>query len=135
MGLLTQLEEIHDLDLINEFLTDLGVMTVALDPLIVPLDNPEKYAANLDELSRIFTNIQTASFYLGVDDIASLTTLVLHLVSELQKSGKPASQQSIDWLLNAASQLAIYRDNIENDDQYFAILDPRLSQKPTELTA
>ncbi len=137
MGLLGQLEEVHDLDIINEFLTDLGIMSGALDALIVPLNNPAKVNENLDELHRIFINIQSAAFYLGVDDIASLVTLGLHFVNELKggAAGRAISAEAIDWLLFVSTQLGTYHDNIENDDQYFAILDPHISQKPATLYA
>lgn len=136
MGLLTELEAKYDFDVIDDFMTHFGVMSLSLDPLIVGLSNSQKFEQSVSEILRIFTNLRSASNFLKLEPIARLMGLCLNLCESLNESKKPgctASDELIDWLLLAADQIEIYRKNLENDDVYFGIINPNLIKTPMEL--
>jgi len=45
----------------------------------------------------------------------------------------PASEEFIDWLLLISDQFEIYRKDIENDAEYFSMLNPLIIKVPLDL--
>ncbi|MDL0095131.1 phosphorelay protein [Campylobacter vicugnae] len=136
MGLLKQLEADYDLDIIEDYLTHFGVMTGLLDKLIVNLSRDDEFDASSYELNRIFHNIKTASEYLKLSPIVKLTTIVEDITNRLKSrrgAGATASNELIDWLLLVADQLQGYLDDIENDEIYLRILNPKIIAIPNEI--
>ncbi|ARR03579.1 hypothetical protein CVIC12175_0434 [Campylobacter vicugnae] len=136
MGLLKQLEADYDLDIIEDYLTHFGVMTGLLDKLIVNLSRDDEFDANSYELNRIFHNIKTASEYLKLSPIVKLTTIVEDITNRLKSRrgvGATASNELIDWLLLVADQMQGYLDDIENDEIYLRILNPKIIAIPNEI--
>lgn len=136
MGLLKQLEADYDLDIIEDYLTHFGVMTGLLDKLIVNLSRDDEFDASSYELNRIFHNIKTASEYLKLSPIVKLTTIVEDITNRLKSrrgAGTTASNELIDWLLLVADQLQGYLDDIENDEIYLRILNPKIIAIPNEI--
>lgn len=136
MGLLKQLEADYDLDIIEDYLTHFGVMTGLLDKLIVNLSRDDEFDASSYELNRIFHNIKTASEYLKLSPIVKLTTIVEDITNRLKSrrgAGATASNKLIDWLLLVADQMQGYLDDIENDEIYLRILNPKIIAIPNEI--
>lgn len=136
MGLLKQLEANYDLDIIEDYLTHFGVMTGLLDKLIVNLSRDDEFDASSYELNRIFHNIKTASEYLKLIPIVKLTTIVEDITNRLKSrrgAGATASNELIDWLLLVADQMQGYLDDIENDEIYLRILNPKIIAIPNEI--
>ncbi len=136
MGLLKQLEADYDLDIIEDYLTHFGVMTGLLDKLIVNLSRDDEFDASSYELNRIFHNIKTASEYLKLSPIVKLTTIVEDITNRLKSrrgAGATASNELIDWLLLVADQMQDYLDDIENDEIYLRILNPKIIAIPNEI--
>lgn len=136
MGLLKQLEANYDLDIIEDYLTHFGVMTGLLDKLIVNLSRDDEFDASSYELNRIFHNIKTASEYLKLSPIVKLTTIVEDITNRLKSrrgAGATASNELIDWLLLVADQMQGYLDDIENDEIYLRILNPKIIAIPNEI--
>ncbi|ARR01866.1 MULTISPECIES: phosphorelay protein [Campylobacter] len=136
MGLLKQLEADYDLDIIEDYLTHFGVMTGLLDKLIVNLSRDDEFDASSYELNRIFHNIKTASEYLKLSPIVKLTTIVEDITNRLKSrrgAGATASNELIDWLLLVADQMQGYLDDIENDEIYLRILNPKIIAIPNEI--
>ncbi|MCR8689515.1 MULTISPECIES: phosphorelay protein [Campylobacter] len=136
MGLLKQLEADYDLDIIEDYLTHFGVMTGLLDKLIVNLSRDDEFDASSYELNRIFHNIKTASEYLKLSPIVKLTTIVEDITNRLKSRrgvGATASNELIDWLLLVADQMQGYLDDIENDEIYLRILNPKIIAIPNEI--
>ena len=136
MGLLKQLEADYDLDIIEDYLTHFGVMTGLLDKLIVNLSRDDEFDASSYELNRIFHNIKTASEYLKLNPIVKLTTIVEDITNRLKSrrgAGATASNELIDWLLLVADQMQGYLDDIENDEIYLRILNPKIIAIPNEI--
>lgn len=136
MGLLKQLEADYDLDIIEDYLTHFGVMTGLLDKLIVNLSRDDEFDASSYELNRIFHNIKTASEYLKLSPIVKLATIVEDITNRLKSrrgAGATASNELIDWLLLVADQMQGYLDDIENDEIYLRILNPKIIAIPNEI--
>lgn len=136
MGLLKQLEADYDLDIIEDYLTHFGVMTGLLDKLIVNLSRDDEFDASSYELNRIFHNIKTASEYLKLSPIVKLTTIVEDITNRLKSrrgAGATASNELINWLLLVADQMQGYLDDIENDEIYLRILNPKIIAIPNEI--
>lgn len=136
MGLLKELEADYDLDIIEDYLTHFGVMNGLLDNLIVNLGRNDKFDASSYELNRIFHNIKTASQYLELTPVVKLTTLAEDITAKLKSkhgTGVTASNELIDWLLLVADQMQGYLDDIENDEIYLRILNPKIIAIPNEI--
>lgn len=136
MGLLKELEADYDLDIIEDYLTHFGVMNGLLDKLIVNLGRNDKFDASSYELNRIFHNIKTASQYLELTPVVKLTTLAEDITAKLKSKrgiGATASNELIDWLLLVADQMQGYLDDIENDEIYLRILNPKIIAIPNEI--
>ncbi|AII14428.1 hypothetical protein CIG2463D_0563 [Campylobacter iguaniorum] len=136
MGLLEQLEIKYDLDIVGDFLTHFGIMVESLDPLIINLSRKDLFKNNIDELFRIFHNIKSASGFLQLDPIIKLSSLCEDILEEVRSKKnlyESASNELIDWLLLIADQMEIYRRDIENDEIYFHILNPKIIQIPRNL--
>ena len=82
MGILEQLEIDYDLDIINEFMTHFNVMTTALEPLIIGLNNEQNFPMNLQELFRIFSNVHSAAKFLKLDDVERVTRLCMSIIGD-----------------------------------------------------
>ena len=136
MGLLKELETKYDFDVVDDFMTHFGVMSMSLEPLIVGLSKPETFESSVGEILRIFRNLHSASKFLGLEPVAKFMGLCLNLcegLNEAKSSGCVASDELVDWLLLAADQIESYRRNIDNDEVYFTIINPKLIKMPLEL--
>lgn len=136
MGILTQLETDYDVDIVDEFLTHFGVMTMSLEPLIINLSKPDEFESNLNEIFRIFHNIKSSSGYLHIKELLNFTKLcedILDDVRDKKTSKSVASEELIDWLLLASDELEMYRQDIENDSVYLHSFNPKLIKMPNKL--
>lgn len=138
MGILEQLEIDYDLDITNEFMTHLSVMTVALEPLIIGLNSEQNFPMNLQELFRIFSNVHSAAKFLKLEDVERLTKLCMNLIGDaMEEHGDHniASTEFIDWMLLAADQLNGYQKDLEYDSEHFRPLNPTIIKIPQILVA
>lgn len=136
MGILSELEIKYDFDVVNDFMTHFGVMSMSLDPLVVGLEQRENFERNLGEIIHIFRNLHSAAKFLKLEAISKFTTLCLNIcegINEVKTPNCKASHEVVDWLLLAADQLENYRRDLENDNVYFGILNPKLIKTPYEL--
>ena len=136
MGILSELEIRYDFDVVNDFMTHFGVMSMSLEPLIVGLEKSDSFERSLSDIIHIFRNLHSAAKFLKLDAISKFTMLCLNIcegLNEVKTQGCKASSDAVDWLLLAADQLENYRKDLENDNVYFGILNPKLIQTPYEL--
>ena len=75
MGLLKSLEIDYSYDIAEEFLSHYALMCELMEPLIISLSRPDRYAGSINELFRIFHNIKSAAGFMKLDPILKLTTL------------------------------------------------------------
>jgi two-component system chemotaxis sensor kinase CheA len=133
MGLYKQLEIDFDLDIVEDFVNHFAVMCENLEPLIIDLNKAEKYEDNIGELFRIFHNLKSAGGFLKLDPIVKLATLSEDVAEEARVVSGPASEEFIDWLLLISDQFEAYRQDIEQDAEYFRMLNPLVIKVPLQL--
>jgi len=133
MGLFTQLEIEFDLEIVEDFISHFGIMCENMEPLIISLGKAEEYEENIGELFRIFHNIKSAAGFLRLDAIIKLAALCEDVAEEARMLHGPASEDFIDWLLMVSDQFNRYRQDLENDAEYFGMLEPLIIKVPREL--
>ena len=133
MGIYTQLEIDFDLDIVEDFVNHFAVMCENLEPLIIDLSKAEKYEENIGELFRIFHNLKSAGGFLKLDPIVKLSTLSEDVAEEARVIKGPASEEFIDWLLLISDQFEAYRQDVEQDADYFRMLNPLIIKVPLQL--
>jgi two-component system chemotaxis sensor kinase CheA len=133
MGLFTQLEIDFDLEIVEDFISHYGIMCENMEPLIIGLSKQDAYEDNIGELFRIFHNMKSAAGFLKLDPIIKLATLCEDVVEEARILKGPATEEFIDWLLMVSDQFDKYRVDIENDKEYFSMLEPLIIKVPIHL--
>ena len=133
MGLYAQLEIDFDLDIVEDFINHYSIMCENLEPLIINLNQEDSYEPNIGELFRIFHNLKSAGGFLKLDPIVKLATLSEDVCEEARVLSGPASEDFIDWLLLISDQFNMYRLDIENDAEYFSMLNPLIIKVPLDL--
>ena len=133
MGLFSQLEVDFDLEIVEDFISHYAIMCETMEPLIIGLEKKERYENNIRELFRIFHNIKSAAGFLKLEPIVKLATLCEDIAQEARTLDGPATDEFIDWLLLASDQFDKYRVNIENNDEYFSMLEPLIIKVPIRL--
>ncbi len=133
MGLFSQLEVDFDLEIVEDFVSHYGIMCETMEPLIIGLEKKELYMNNIGELFRIFHNLKSAAGFLKLEPIIKLATLCEDVAEEARILDGPATDEFIDWLLLISDQFDKYRVNIEEDDEYFGMLEPLIIKVPIHL--
>lgn len=133
MGLYAQLEIDFDLDIVEDFINHYAIMCENLEPLIIDLNKEDSFESNIGELFRIFHNLKSAGGFLKLDPIIKLATLSEDVCEEARVLSGPASEDFIDWLLLISDQFNAYRLDIENDAEYFSMLNPLIIKVPLNL--
>ena len=133
MGLFSQLEVDFDLEIVEDFISHYAIMCETMEPLIIGLEKKEHYESNIGELFRIFHNMKSAGGFLKLEPIIKLATLCEDIAEEARILEGPATDEFIDWLLMISDQFEKYRMNIENDDEYFGMLEPLIIKVPIHI--
>lgn len=133
MGLFSRLEVDFDLEIVEDFISHYSIMCENMEPLIIGLNKIDNYEENMGELFRIFHNMKSAAGFLKLDAIVKLAALCEDVAEESRMLKGPASEEFIDWLLMVSDQFEKYRQNIENDDEYFSMLEPLIIKVPVNL--
>jgi two-component system chemotaxis sensor kinase CheA len=133
MGLFLQLEVDFDLEIVEDFISHYAIMCETMEPLIIGLEKKDQYESNIGELFRIFHNMKSAGGFLKLEPIIKLATLCEDIAEEARILEGPATDDFIDWLLLVSDQFDKYRMNIEDDDEYFGMLEPLIIKVPIHL--
>lgn len=133
MGLFTRLEIEFDLEIVEDFISHFSIMCENMEPLIIGLGKADMYESNIGELFRIFHNIKSAAGFLKLDAIVKLSTLCEDVAEEARMLHGPATEEFIDWLLMVSDQFTRYKQDLENDAEYFGMLEPLIIKVPREL--
>ncbi len=133
MGLFSQLEVDFDLEIVEDFISHYAIMCETMEPLIIGLEKKDQYENNIAELFRIFHNMKSAGGFLKLEPIIKLATLCEDVAEEARILEGPATDDFIDWLLLISDQFDKYRTNIEEDDEYFGMLEPLIIKVPIHL--
>ena len=133
MGILRSLEIDYSYDIVEEFLSHYSLMCDLMEPLIIGLARNDRYNANINELFRIFHNIKSASSFMKLNPIFKLTTLAEEICGEARDLQGPANDDFVDWLLLLSDQFNRYKNDIENDAEFFSPLDANIVKIPQKL--
>ncbi|WP_298085790.1 Hpt domain-containing protein [uncultured Campylobacter sp.] len=133
MGILKSLEIDYSYDIVEEFLSHYSLMCDLMEPLIIGLTRNDRYNANINELFRIFHNIKSASSFMKLNPIFKLTTLAEEICGEARDLQGPANDDFVDWLLLLSDQFNRYKNDIENDAEFFSPLDANIVKIPQKL--
>lgn len=133
MGILKSLEIDYSYDIVEEFLSHYSLMCDLMEPLIIGLARNDRYNANINELFRIFHNIKSASSFMKLNPIFKLTTLAEEICGEARELQGPANDEFVDWLLLVSDQFEKYKNDIENDAEFFGVLDANIVKIPQKL--
>ena len=133
MGILSQVEADFDLEIVDDFLSHYGIMCESMEPLIISLSKPQGYHENINELFRIFHNIKSAAGFLKLEPILKLAMLCEDVIAEARTLKGPASDELIDWLLITRDQFDMYKRDVEENSNYFSVLNPLIIKIPYKL--
>jgi len=133
MGILKSLEIDYSYDIVEEFLSHYTLMCDLMEPLIISLARHDRYGSNISELFRIFHNIKSAAGFMRLDPILKLTTLAEEICGEARDLQGPANEDFVDWLLLLNDQFSRYKNDIENDAEFFSPLDANIVKIPQKL--
>ena len=133
MGILKSLEIDYSYDIVEEFLSHYTLMCDLMEPLIINLARHDRYGSNISELFRIFHNIKSAAGFMRLDPIIKLTTLAEEICGEARDLKGPANDDFVDWLLLVSDQFDRYKNDIENDADFFGVLDANIVKIPQKL--
>ena len=133
MGILKSLDIDYSYDIVEEFLSHYTLMCDLMEPLIINLARHDRYGSNISELFRIFHNIKSAAGFMRLDPIIKLTTLAEEICGEARDLQGPANEDFVDWLLLLSDQFNRYKNDIENDAEFFSPLDANIVKIPQKL--
>ncbi|AQW80612.1 Hpt domain-containing protein [Campylobacter pinnipediorum] len=133
MGILKNLEIDYSFEIVEEFLSHYSIMCDISEPIVIGLGNKTKYNENIKELFRIYHNIKSAAGYMHLEPIIHLATLAEEICTEAREIEGPANDKFIDWLLLVGDQFIKYKNDLENDSEYFSILEPLIINIPVKL--
>lgn len=133
MGILSQVEADFDLEIVDDFLSHYGIMCESMEPLVISLSKPQGYHENINELFRIFHNIKSAAGFLKLEPILKLAMLCEDVIAEARTLKGPASDELIDWLLITRDQFDMYKRDIDENSNYFSVLNPLIIKIPYKL--
>ena len=133
MGIYSALELDFDLDIVEDFVNHYAIMCENMEPLIINLNKAEFYESNIGELFRIFHNLKSAGGFLKLEPIVKLSSLAEDVIEEARSLEGPASEEFIDWLLLISDQFEKYRQDLEDDAEYFSVLNPLIIKVPLKL--
>ena len=68
-----------------------------------------------------------------LNPILKLTTLAEEICGEARELKGPANDDFVDWLLLVSDQFDRYKNDIENDADFFGVLDANIVKIPQKL--
>jgi len=132
MGIYKKLEIDYDYEIVEEFLSHFSMMLGIMEPLIIDLENEDKFKRNINELFRIFHNIKSASSYLKLEPINKLATLSEEILEECRLVEGSATDELVEWLLSINDQMQLYKKDIDNDSEDFCEVSKKVIKIPTK---
>jgi two-component system chemotaxis sensor kinase CheA len=126
MGILDKLNEENDPEIVEEFLSQWDYIIDEIDLVIERLNNDYEYVVN--ELFRIFHSLKSATAFLKLHRVNIVAKLVEEVLENARKKDK-ATDELIDWLFIASSQLGKWYDEIMKNGELSAI-NPKILNIP-----
>lgn len=117
LGVLSEMQEEFDYEIVDEFLQHFGMMLDSLEGVIVSLKQQERYKNGINEIFRVAHNLKSASSYLKIEPLQKLCELVEETISVARELDGPASDEFVDWLLLVSDQLNAWYSDISEDGE------------------
>lgn len=133
LGLLGQLELEFDFDIVDDFMTHFNIFCDSLEPVIIALEDKNKYPEKINELFRMFHNMKSASGFLKINQFVNICKIVEDVLEEARAMSGPASDELIDWLLLITDQFIIYKIDFNENNSYLSALNPKIIKIPERL--
>ncbi len=126
MGILDKLNEENDPEIVEEFLSQWDYIIDEIDLVIERLNNDYEDAVN--ELFRIFHSLKSATAFLKLNRVNIFAKLVEEVLENARKKDK-ATDELIDWLFIASSQLGKWYDEIMKNGE-LSVINPKILNIP-----
>jgi two-component system chemotaxis sensor kinase CheA len=126
MGVLDKLNEENDSEIIEEFLNQWDIIIDDIDLIIERLNND--YENSINELFRIFHSLKSATAFLKLKRINVFAKLVEDVLESARKKDK-VTDELVDWLFLASSQLGKWYDEIMKNENLSSI-NPKILNIP-----
>ncbi|MBT0879247.1 MULTISPECIES: Hpt domain-containing protein [unclassified Campylobacter] len=133
LGLLGQLELEFDFDIVDDFMTHFNIFCDSLEPVIIALEDEDKYKNKVNELFRMFHNMKSASGFLKINQFVNICKIVEDVLDEARDMRGPASDELVDWLLFVTDQFMIYKRDFNDNNPYLSALNPKIIHLPQRL--
>lgn len=130
MGIKDSLEQKYDYEILDEFLDHFSMMMDVIDLIVMDLDKEEMYRQSVDELFRTFHNIKSATGYLKLTSITSLSQFVESFLEEMRLFKGPANEETISWLLKIGDIFKSWQKEISNNAKSLSKIDYKLLKLP-----
>lgn len=134
MGILQSLELDFDHDDIEKFLQFFRKLCDDFEPLIIKLEDKNKYKTALKELEILVHNTAWASRRLDLGEITDFCVFFEEMIAQADRFEGPADEEFIDWLLLVGEQFENYCLSYENDNVVLATFNPNLVKMPNSLS-
>lgn len=133
MGIVDVMEKDFDREIIEEFAGHYTLMCEEMEGLILGLEKENLYARNVGELFRIFHNIKSASGFLHLHRMNTLSELAESIFEEARVKEGPATSEFVNWLLCLKDQFDKWRMDIEYNHDELTTIDPHIVTIPQKI--
>lgn len=130
MGIKDSLEQKYDYEILEQFLDHFLMMMDVIDIIVMDLNKKEMYKNNVDELFRTFHNIKSATGYLKLTSITSLSQFVESFLEEMRLFDGPANEETISWLLRVGDIFKSWQKEISENAEMLSKIDYKLLKLP-----
>lgn len=134
MGVVDVMQKDFDHEIIEEFAGHYTLMCDEMEGLMLGLEKENTYARNVGELFRIFHNIKSASGFLHLGRMNTLSELVESIFEEARIKKGPATAEFVNWLLAIKDQFDKWRIDIEYNHDDLATINPKIIAIPQKIT-
>lgn len=117
MGIRSDLDSNFDVEIVDEFLDHYSMMVECMDTMILDLSKESMYTQSINELFRIFHNINSASGFLKITQMSKLASFVEESIEHIRTSKKSVNKETINWLLSISSMFSLWKNDLKLDNK------------------
>jgi len=135
MGLLKELEEKFDFDIVDEFTDHFEIMCSALEPIITRLQHEDDIPGCIEEIFRVAHNLKSAAGFLELTVLQKFAAFIEDNLEHIRKRKTKFSERSIDWFYLISDQLNDWYEDLINDADEFRKIRIEIFDIPQEIDA
>ncbi|MDQ1339242.1 MAG: hypothetical protein QG567_393 [Campylobacterota bacterium] len=133
VGILKDLEESFDFDIVDEFLSHFEIMCLSLEPAIGSLEDESKKNQAIEELFRVAHNLKSASGYLNLVHLNKFAAFIEDILDNLRNKDIKLSARTIDWFYGVSDQLNDWYQDLATDKEEFRKINIEIFNVPQEI--